>query len=118
MGYRNNVAVIGVKPMQPLGKNKVRIMAGIEGFEANTAVINSRAIVLEIDADNRVHISPFKDISVTQIDGDPDYPNTFSIYSDGYKTYKMFLLRYDFIIGTATYQMQEELRLEFKEENK
>jgi hypothetical protein len=115
LGFRNGVSVIGSKRMHPLGRNRVRIMAGTEIFEATTTVINSRAIVLEIDEQNRVHISPFKDITVTQVDNDPDYPNTYSIFDDGYKKYRMFLLRYDYTIGTTTYQMQEELRLEFIE---
>ncbi|KAA6328177.1 hypothetical protein EZS27_022897 [termite gut metagenome] len=116
-GNRNGVNTPGVKPMHPISKNKVRIMAGTEPFAAKLTTITSLSIILEIDDDNNVHISPYKDIVVEQVNDDPEFLNTFRIEDDGYKTYKTFLLRYDYKVGNTTYQMREELRREFKEED-
>jgi hypothetical protein len=116
-GKRNGANTMGIKPVFPIAADKVRIMAGDITFEAKKDVINRSAILLSVDSLNRVHISPWKDIKVTQIDDDKDYPNIFRIDDDGYKTYKTFLLRYDYVHNGTTYKMQEELRLEFKQEN-
>jgi hypothetical protein len=115
-GIRNGVNTLGIKPMQPLGKNRVRIMAGTEAYKADVAVLNQSAIILEVDENNRIHISSYKNMVVNQVDGDPDFPNIFKIEGDDYgRFYKTFLLRYDYRVGTTTYQMSEELRLEVKE---
>jgi hypothetical protein len=117
-GKRDGVNVMGNKQVFPVKGNSVRIMAGDITFESKTDVINSGAILLTVDEENNVRIQPWKDLQVTQIDDDPDYPNIFYIYDDGYSTYKTFLLRYDYVYNGTTYSIQEELRLEFKEENK
>lgn len=109
----SEVMVPGVKVMHPLTKNKVRIMAGTEIFEADRMVFNKSAITLEVSDNNKVTIAPYKDIKIEQINGDKDFPNTFKIEDDGFKTYKTFLLRYNYTIDGATYEMKEELRLEF-----
>jgi hypothetical protein len=116
-GKRNDVNVMGSKQVFPVSGNSVRVMAGDITFESNTNVINGGAILLTVDGDNKVRIEPWRDLNVTQVDDDPDYPNTFFIYDDGYKTYKTFLLRYDYEYGGNSYSMQEELRIEFKETN-
>jgi hypothetical protein len=116
-GKRNGVNVMGSKQVFPVSRNSVRIMAGDITFESKVDVINSGAVLLTVDAYDSVRIEPWKDLNITQINGDPDYPNTFSIYDDGYKTYKTFLLRYDYVYGGTTYSVYEELRLEFKEKN-
>lgn len=56
-------------------------------------------------------------MKLTQIDGNSDFPNTFSIVDDGYNTYKTFLLRYDYVDPDDgnMYEMSEELRLQFSE---
>jgi hypothetical protein len=116
-GILNSVQVPGTKPMHPISKNRVRIMAGTIPFQSNTATINQSAILLEIDDAGKVHISSYKNMEVEQIDDDPDYPNTFRIEKDDYgKQFKTFLLRYDYKVGSAVNQMKEELRLEFKED--
>jgi hypothetical protein len=72
-----------------------------------------------IGADNRVTISPFKDVTVEQLDGDPDFPNIFKVEDDGYNIYKTFLLSYKFRVGSGTtYTMKEELRLELDEKER
>ena len=114
-GVRNSANVSGTKRMDPLGKNRVRIFAGTESFEANETKINTYAITLRIEDDNRVTILPYKNIDVKQIDGDNAYPNRFFIDNDGFKTYKTFLLKYEYTIDGSKITMQEELRIEFKE---
>ncbi|MDR3246004.1 MAG: DUF1735 domain-containing protein, partial [Prevotellaceae bacterium] len=64
-GIIDGLEVPGVKPMHPISKNKVRIMAGNIPFPAgDVAGINRNAIVLEIGNDNRVHISSYKGMQV------------------------------------------------------
>ena len=111
------IEVPGTVTMAPLGETKVRIMAGNETYEQDIAVFSKGAIVLDIDTiTGKVTISPYKTITVHQIDGDPDYPNIFKIDDDGYNTYKTFLLYYDYTAGNTTYVIKEELRLEFDED--
>ncbi|MDR2039782.1 MAG: DUF4361 domain-containing protein [Bacteroidales bacterium] len=114
-GKRDGVNAMGTKQVFPVSGNKVRVVAGGVTYESKLALIRDACIVLEVDEDNNVTITPWKDIRVTQIDDDPDFPNIFMIENDGYKTYKTFLLRYDYVYRGQKYVMQEELRLEFKE---
>jgi hypothetical protein len=114
-GNKDNVEVFGVKPMHPISKNRVRVMAGTETFLSSVATFNKSAIILEVTDDNKVLITPYKDITVQQIDGDPDFPNIFKVEDDGYRKYNTFLLHYSYKIGNTTYQMKEELRMEIKE---
>ncbi|MDR1222206.1 MAG: DUF4361 domain-containing protein [Tannerella sp.] len=116
-GKSDGINVMGSKRVFPVRGNSVRTMAGNLNFESSVDVINKGAVLLTVDKENKVLIQPWKDLNVIQIDGDPDYPNTFSIYNDGYSTYKTFLLRYNYVYDGKTYQIQEELRLEFKEKN-
>ncbi|MDR1719093.1 MAG: DUF4361 domain-containing protein [Dysgonamonadaceae bacterium] len=101
------------KVMHPLTKNKLRTMAGNETYVSDINVFNKSAIVMEIADDNKVTITPYKNIEVMQIDNDPDYPNIFKVENDGFKTYKTFLLRYNYKMENTWYEMKEELRLEF-----
>jgi hypothetical protein len=117
-GKRNGANVMITKQVFPVTGNSVRTMAGDITFEKNADIINRGAILLTVDENDSVRIQPWKDLEITQINGDPDYPNTFSVYDDGYKTYKTFLLRYDYVYAGTAYSVQEELRIEFKEENK
>jgi hypothetical protein len=117
-GTRDGVNVMGVKQMHPISSNKVRIMAGTDAFQANVTTINNTCIVLTIGDDNRVSISPFKNMNVEQVDGDPDFPNTFFIEDDGFNLYKNFLLSYKYKIGNTTYTMKEELRVKLEEKEK
>jgi hypothetical protein len=115
-GSASELEMPGTKTMHPLTRNTVRIMAGNETYESDVAVLNQSAIVLEIADDYKVTISSYKNMVVTQVDGDTDYPNIFKVEDDGYNTYKTFLLRYNYQSGTVTYEMKEELRLQFDED--
>lgn len=112
-GTRNGVNVFGAKNMHPLAANKVRIMVGTETYLPNVDILRSSAIVLELDENDNVQISPYGDISVTQVDGDPDFPNNFQIEFDGFRYFKKFLLRYNYTLNGVTVEMKEELRYNY-----
>ncbi|MGI6520422.1 MAG: BT_3987 domain-containing protein [Fermentimonas sp.] len=112
-GSTSELEMPGTKVMHPLTKNSVRVMAGNETYESNTNVFNRFAIVLKVDDNNKVSILPYGSIEVTQVDGDSEFTNTFFIEDDGFKTYKTFLLRYNYKSGNTIYEMKEELRMEF-----
>jgi len=118
-GSPTELEMPGNKIMHPMTANSVRIMAGNQAYAANVATFNRSAIVITVGADNKLAITPYKDIEVTHVDGDPDFPNVFRIEDDGFKRYKTFLLRYDYRVpGSATtVEMKEELRLELSEED-
>ena len=103
----------GTKIMHPISEREVRIMVGNETYASDVAVFNRAAIILRIGEDNKVTILPYKDVEILQIEGDPDYPNTFFVEDDGFKVYKTFLLHYYFRMSGDVYEMKEELRMEF-----
>jgi hypothetical protein len=108
----------GTKVMHPISANKVRIIAGNENYEPNTKVLNKSAIILEIGDDNKVTITPYRDIEVSQIDGDEEFPNIFKIENDGFFTYKTFLLNYEYVgSDNVHYVIKEELRMLYDEKN-
>lgn len=120
-GKRGLTNTMMQKKVFPTASNEVRIMAGIKEFQTEEALIDRWSIRIVVGEDNKVTILPWNKseygMKVTQIDGDPDFPNTFSIVDDGYNTYKTFLLRYNYIDPDDgnTYEMSEELRLQFSE---
>ena len=116
-GSTSELEMPGNKIMHPIAENSVRIMAGNEAYASNINTFNRAAIVVTVGEDNKLTITPYKNIQVTQINGDPDFPNVFKIEDDGFKTYKTFLLRYNYVSGNTTVEFKEELRLEFKEED-
>ena len=113
IGNQNGVNIFGTKIMHPLGANKVRVMAGAETFKSDIKVLEKLAIVIEVDENNNLKISPYSNLQVTQVDGDSDYPNIFKIEFDGYRYYKTFLLRYDYTYNNQTIQISEEMRYNF-----
>jgi hypothetical protein len=120
---KNGGNMMTSKAMHPISSNQVRIMAGTDPFEQNVELINRQCIILTVDADNQVSISPFKSIDVRQIDSDdpdydPNYPNVFQIEDTGYRLYKMFLLQYEYTIGNETFRMKEELRIQLTDDEK
>jgi hypothetical protein len=103
--------------MHPISRNKVRVLADNVAFQGDLATINRYGIILEVTENNDVLISSYKDLKVTQVDGDPDFPNKFFIERTRFKSYKVFLIRYNYVNDSgSTIQMKEELRLEFVEE--
>jgi hypothetical protein len=116
----NPVQVFGTKRLFPLTPTKVRLLAGTEiNDNFNENVYNWYSIVMNIGNDNRITLESYKNIEITQINGDPDYPNRVVLEDDGFKTYKTFLLCYSYKSSSGTtYIMKEELRLEYKEDPK
>lgn len=117
-GSEAEINLPGTKVMHPISKNEVRVIAGNEKYEANIKVLRSSAIILTIDENNNVKISPFADIQVKQIDGDKDFPNVFKIENDGFYTYKTFLLKYEYKgVDNTVYEIREELRMMYDPKN-
>ncbi|TJZ60768.1 DUF4361 domain-containing protein [Sphingobacterium olei] len=116
-GSNSELEMPGTKVMHPLTKNSVRIMAGNEAYASDVNTFNRAAIVLTVGEDNKITISSYRNVDVTQVDDDTDFNNTFRIEDDGFKTYKTFLLRYNYVSGSTVVEMKEELRLEFSPED-
>jgi hypothetical protein len=117
-GTSDGVNVMGTKQMHPVSRNQVRIMAGSDAFQSEVSSINQNCIILTVNDDNKVSISPYRNITVEQVDGDSDFPNIFKIEDDGYNIYKTFLLSYKYTVGSSTYMMKEELRIKLEENEK
>ncbi len=75
--FRGSVQLPGIKTMHPVSRNKVRILADNIAFQPDTEVINKYGIILEIGDDGNIIISPYKDLRLTQINGDINFPNMF-----------------------------------------
>lgn len=116
-GSPSELEMPGTKIMHPLAKNKVRIIAGNEAYASEVTTFNRYAIILTVAEDNKVTISSYKNVVVTQVNGDADFPNLFKIEDDGFKKYKTFLLRYNYVSSGTVVEMKEELRLEFTPED-
>jgi hypothetical protein len=116
----NPVQVFGTKRLYPLTPTRVRLLAGTELNDSSSeTVFNWYSMVLNIGNDDKITIEPYKNLTVMQVDGDPDYPNRVVLEDDGFKTYKTFLLCYAYLASDGTnYIMKEELRLEYKEDPK
>lgn len=114
--FRGTVQLPGIKTMHPISRNKVRILVDNTPFQPDLAIINKYGLILEILEDKSINISSYKDVKVTQVDGDPDFPNIFFIEKTAYKNYKVFLLRYNYINDSGqTVEMKEELRMEYSD---
>lgn len=111
-GLANEMVTAGNKKLFPLTGNSVRVIAGTESFESNVDHINKNSIILEVGTDNKITIKPYKDINVTQLDGDERYPNVFRVEEAFGRKFNVFLLSYTYVINGNTQHMQEELRIE------
>lgn len=117
-GSPSELEMPGTKTMHPLTKNSVRIMAGNEAYVSDVNTFNKNAIILSVSDDNKVTVSSYKNVVVTQVNGDPEFPNVFRIEDDGFKkTFKTFLIRYNYVSNGTVVEMKEELRLEFNPED-
>ena len=111
-GLTNDRVTAGNKKLFPLTGNSVRVIAGTESFESKVEHINKTSIILEVGADNSITIKPYKDIMVTQLDGDARYPNVFKVEESFGRKFNVFLLSYEYVVNGTTQHMQEELRIE------
>ena len=112
-GFRNGVVAQASKQVQPISKNKVRMMAGNISFEADVSTFEESAVILQIQPDNHVVVSAYKDLEVT-MDNDPDFPNIFRTEKDDWgRKHKVFLVAYSYKAGSSMVEMREELRLQY-----
>lgn len=113
------ISMPGTKTLHAFSGNSVRMMPGNETFSAEQHTLDAKAMIVEIedtpDEVKKLTIRPYRDLKVEQIDGDKEYPNTYSIIDDGFTVYKTFLLHYYYTIGDTTYEMKEELRIKYVE---
>lgn len=106
VGTSYELQMPGTKIVQPISNNQVRIFAGNEKTE-------KFAILVTVGDDDKVTLSPYKNLEVTQINDDKFYSNTYFIEDDGFNTYKTFRLKYIYKSGNKEYEFREELRLQF-----
>jgi len=111
-GLVNEMVTAGNKRLFPLTSNTVRVIAGTESFESNVAHIDKTSIVLEVGTDSTITIKPYKDINVTQLNGNSRYPNVFRTEESFGRKFNVFLLSYEYTINGTKRHMQEELRIE------
>lgn len=125
-GIKGTANTMVQKPVFPVAANEVRVFAGIKTFESKEKLINQWSMRLIVDdsaegAEKPVTILPWNTSSgglkVRQLEGTDQYPNVFKIVDTGYKTFKTFLIHYEYEDPDdgKTYEMKEELRLEFNE---
>lgn len=115
-GFRDGLVAQASKPVQPISKNSVRMMAGNISFKAEVDVLAQNAVLLEVQPDNHVVVTGYKDLEVIQ-DTDPDFPNIFRTETDDWgRKHKVFLLAYSYKAGSSFVTMREELRLQYTED--
>ena len=113
-GLQNGAITAASKQLFPLSTNSVRVIAGVESFANNETSIANTAMILEVDSENKVTIKPYKDLQVTQVDGNSRFPNTSHVEEAFGRKFNVFLLSYTYVIGNETREMQEELRMEVR----
>lgn len=111
-GMKNQMATAANKQLFPLTYNSVRMVAGNETFQSTEAAIAGNSLILEVDEQNKVTIKPYKDIQITQIDGDPMYPNVFRLEESYGRRTNVFLLSYEYVWGNETHIMQERVEMQ------
>lgn len=116
-GYKDEAVMQATKEVQPINKNTVRLMPGNTSFLAEEDYIAENAILVEVQSDNSVRISGYKDLEVVQNDDDPDFPNVFLTEEDDWgRKFKVFFLAYQYKDGDNFIDIKEELRLQYTDE--
>jgi len=113
-GLLNGAITAASKQLFPISTNSVRVIAGTESFVSDEENIANTAILLEVDAENKVKIKPYKNIEVEQIDGNTRFPNTFHVEESFGRKFNVFLLSYRYMVNNEIREMQEELRMEIR----
>lgn len=113
-GLQNGAITAASKQLFPLTQHSVRVIAGTESFASNETSIANTSMVLDIASDNKITIKPYKNLKITQVDGNDRYPNTFHVEEFFGRKFNVFLLSYNYTIGNTTVEMQEELRMEVR----
>lgn len=114
VGFGNGLATAANKQLFPLSSNSVRMVAGSETYVSKVPNIENNCVILEVDEFNNVKIKPYKNIKIVQLDNDPNYPNKFKVEEAfGVRT-NVFLLSYQYTIGTTTMVMKERVEMQVK----
>lgn len=113
-GLQNGAITAASKQLFPLAQHRVRVIAGTESYASNETSIANTSMILDVASDNKVTIRPYKNLKITQVDGNERYPNTFQVEEFFGRKFNVFLLSYTYTIGNNTIQMQEELRMEVR----
>lgn len=113
-GMMDGMVTAANKQLFPLTHNSVRVIAGNETFVSTVEALEMNSVILEVAEDSTVTIKPYGSIQVTQLDGDPKYPNMFLVEEAyGQKT-NVFLLSYEYTIGTVTKVMKERVEMQVR----
>lgn len=113
-GMVDGMVTAANKQLFPLTHNSVRMIAGNETFVSTVEALEKTSIILEVSEDNSVTIKPYGSIQVTPLNGDPKYPNMFVVEEAyGQKT-NVFLLSYEYTIGTVTKVMKERVEMQVR----
>ncbi len=113
-GMMDGMVTAANKQLFPLTHNSVRMIAGNETFVSTVEALEMNSVILEVAEDSTVTIKPYGSIQVTQLDGDPKYPNMFLVEEAyGQKT-NVFLLSYEYTIGTVTKVMKERVEMQVR----
>lgn len=113
-GMMDGMVTAANKQLFPLTHNSVRMIAGNETFVSTVEALEKNSVILEVAEDSTVTIKPYGSIQVTQLDGDPKYPNLFVVEEAyGQKT-NVFLLSYEYTIGTVTKVMKERVEMQVR----
>ena len=117
-GTDGETQVFGTKRLFPLTETSVRALAGDElNDNADLAIFRRYSMILNIGNDNKVQIEPYGSLQITQIDNDAIFGNIVMLENDGFRTYKTFLLHYQYTASDGkTYNVKEELRLDYRED--
>ncbi len=111
-GLQDGAITAANKQLFPLSNNSVRVIAGTESFANTLESIANTAMVLTVNDDNSIIISPYKNLDIQQIDGDSRYPNKFHIEESFGRKFNVFNIAYKYKIGKTEKIMQEQLRME------
>ena len=114
VGFADGVAIAANKQLFPLTRNSVRMVAANETFVSKVPNIEQNCLILEVDEFNNVTIKPYKDIKVTQLNNDPDYPNKFKVEEAFGMRTNVFLLSYQYTIGSTTAVVKERVEMQVK----
>lgn len=114
VGTIDGMATAANKELFALSYNSVRMIAGNETFVSSVSQLEKTSIILEVAEDNSVTIKPYGTIEVTQIDGDPKYPNQFMVEEAYGVRNNVFLLSYSYTIGSVTKVVKERVELQIR----
>jgi len=113
-GMVNGMVTAANKQLFPLTHNSVRMIAGNETFVSTVESLEKTSIILEVAEDNSVTIKPYGSIQVNQLNNDPKYPNVFAVEEAYGQETNVFLLSYEYTIGTVTKIMQERVEMQVR----